>query len=108
MHYIVIVIVYHEKTIMVSYAKEIDLQFLLIGRILNTIWVTSSLRSIRAVWRKYEAFYLHFDKYNLDSSRKSKEKATFKGLKHKITSSDFVINLGLLYGALTELSNFSL
>jgi len=66
------------------------------------------LRSVKAVWRNYEALYLHFDKCSLDSSRTSKEKATFKGLKQKITSTDFVLNLGLLYDALTELSDLSL
>lgn len=91
-----------------SCSKELDLQFLSIGRILNTRWVASSLRSVKAVWRNYEALYLHFNKCSLDSSRTSKEKATFKGLKHKITSTDFVLNLGLLYDALTELSDLSL
>lgn len=75
-----------------SCAKELDLQFLSIGRILNTRWVVLSLRSVKAVWRNYEALYLHFDKCSLDSSRTSKEKATFKGLKQKITLTDFVLN----------------
>lgn len=59
-------------------AKELDLQFLSIDRLLNTGWVASSLRSIKAVWRIYEAFYLHFDECSLDTSRTSKEKAIFK------------------------------
>lgn len=66
------------------------------------------MRSVKAIWRNYEALYLHFDKCSLDDSRSFKEKATFKGLKQKITSAGFVLNLGLLYDALTELSDLSL
>ncbi|XP_050065588.1 E3 SUMO-protein ligase KIAA1586-like [Aphis gossypii] len=74
-------------------AKELDLQFLSIGRILNTRWVASSLRSVNAVWRNYEALCLHFEECSKDNSRTSKEKAIFNGL---------------LFDALTELSDLSL
>lgn len=89
-------------------AKELDLQFLSVGRILSTRWVASSFRSVKAVWRNYEALFKHFQESSLDNSRSSKEKSTFDGLKLKITTTSFVLNIGLLLDALSELSDLSL
>lgn len=44
----------------------------------------------------------------MDNSRTPKEMATFKDLKQKITSTYFVLNLGILYDALIELADLSL
>lgn len=78
-------------------AKELDLQFLSIGRILNTRWVASSLRSVKAVWRNYEALFKHFHESSLDKFRTTKEKSTFNGLIIKITSTDFVYKFGSFF-----------
>ncbi|XP_031349437.1 E3 SUMO-protein ligase KIAA1586-like [Photinus pyralis] len=89
-------------------AANLDVQLYSIGRILDTRWVSSSLRSVKAVWSNYNALYQHFDNASIDMSRQSKERCTYSGLKDRLTETGFVYNLGLLYDALSELSYLSL
>jgi len=49
-------------------------------------------------------FYAH---RSTDSSLDSKVRAQFKGLATKISASAFLLNLGLMYDALQELTNLS-
>ncbi|XP_055497234.1 E3 SUMO-protein ligase KIAA1586-like [Leucoraja erinacea] len=42
-------------------AQEMGSQVLKIGRVLNTRWLASSFRSVKVVWRSYEALNRHFE-----------------------------------------------
>ena len=61
-------------------AQEVGSQVLKIGRVLNTRWVASSFRAVKAVWG---------------------------GLAHGMQSKEFLCDLGLMYDALSELANLS-
>ncbi|XP_030046369.1 E3 SUMO-protein ligase KIAA1586-like [Microcaecilia unicolor] len=89
-------------------ANTLDIQLLKIGRILSTRWVASSFRSVSAVWQDYEALVLHFEEAKKDCTRDSKDRSMYDGLQRKITSVEFVLDLGLMCDALQELSELSL
>lgn len=89
-------------------AKLLDIQLLKIGRILSTRWVASSFRSVSAVWENYDALVEHFEQAKQCPSKDQKEKCTYEGLWRKITSTEFVLDLGLMCDALQELSELSL
>lgn len=61
-----------------------------------------------AVWQDYEALVLHFEKGRSQGERGRKEKSTYEGLHKKITSVEFILDLGLFCDALQELSELSL
>jgi hypothetical protein len=90
------------------------LQFISIGHILNTCLflaykycVASNLRFVKAVWRNYKAFNLHYDECCMDVTRTILERQLFY-VKIKINTNwfDFVIE-SLIY-APTEFSDISL
>lgn len=89
-------------------ANSIDQQLLKIGKIFTIIWVALSLRTIKAVWNNYESLLQHFSNAIIDDQRSSKEKANYVGLKNTLKSIEFVHNLGILFDALTELSELSI
>jgi hypothetical protein len=60
------------------------------------------------VWQDYEALVLHFEKGKSENGQSRKEKCTYKGLHRKITSVEFILDLGLICDALQELSEVSL
>ncbi|KAJ8405555.1 hypothetical protein AAFF_G00315350 [Aldrovandia affinis] len=88
-------------------AQEMGSQVLKIGRVLSTRWVTSSFRSVKAVWRSYEALNRHFENAAGDQRRNSKERQTYRGLAHRMQSKEFLCDLGLMFDALSELANLS-
>lgn len=88
-------------------AQEVGSQVLKIGRVLNTRWVASSFRSVKAVWRSYEALNRHFENAAGDQTRNGKERQTYRGLARRMQSKEFLCDLGLMYDALSELSNLS-
>ena len=88
-------------------AQEVGSQVLSIGRVLSTRWVASSFRSVKAVWRSYEALNKHFEKAAADQTRNSKERQTYRGLAHRLQSQEFLCDLGLMHDVLSELSNLS-
>ena len=51
-----------------------------IGRMLDTRWVASSFRTVKAVWSSYKSLYKHFDNASQDPERSSTERATFNGM----------------------------
>jgi len=69
--------------------------------------VASSFRSVKAVWRLYEAPNRHFENAAGDQTRNGKERQTYRGLAHPMQSKEFLCDLGLLYDALSELANLS-
>jgi len=89
-------------------ANSIDQQLLKIGKIFTIRWVASSLRTIKAVWNNFESLFQHFSNAIMDDQRSSKEKAKYVGLKNTLKSIEFVHNLGILFDALTELSDLSI
>uniref|UniRef100_A0A3P8S0K5 HAT C-terminal dimerisation domain-containing protein n=1 Tax=Amphiprion percula TaxID=161767 RepID=A0A3P8S0K5_AMPPE len=68
----------------------------LLGRVLSVRWVASSERTVKAVWENFQALHIHFTK-----------RAKYKGLNDILTSVSFVVNLGVMFDALTELSDLS-
>lgn len=88
--------------------EALHIQCLSIGRMLGTRWVASSLRTVRAVWNGYSAIVRHVEQAACDSSRDSKERSQYAGLARKLTTVQFVHNLGIMYDALTELADVSL
>ena len=91
-----------------SCASELDVQLLRIGKVLDTRWVASSVRTVKAVWESYLALYQHFKNASADNQRDSRERATYSGLAEKLSSEAFVNNLAIMYDALQELSELSL
>ncbi|KAJ4946434.1 hypothetical protein JOQ06_024101 [Pogonophryne albipinna] len=88
-------------------AQAVGQRLLVIGRVLSIRWVASSERSVRAVWENYRVLHDHFTNAANDTSRDSRDRAKYKGLDDVLTSATFVSNLGLMYDALTELSDLS-
>lgn len=89
-------------------ANSIDQQLLKISKIFTIKWVASSLWTVKAVWNNFESLFQHFSNASMVDQRSSKEKAKFVGLKYTLKSIEFVHNLGILFDALTELSDLSI
>ena len=89
-------------------AQLLGAELLKIGRILSTEWVSSSWRTVWAVWNNFESLVHHFEEAMHDSTRDKNDKCTYDGLKRKITSTEFLLDLGLMCDALQELSELSL
>uniref|UniRef100_A0A3P9DT09 HAT C-terminal dimerisation domain-containing protein n=1 Tax=Maylandia zebra TaxID=106582 RepID=A0A3P9DT09_9CICH len=77
-------------------AHNVGQRLLVIGRVLSVRWVASSERTVKAVWENYQALQVHFT-----------SRAKYKGLNDVLTTVSFVVNLGIMYDALTELSDLS-
>lgn len=89
-------------------AAELNTQLLRIGRILDVRWVSSSLRSVRAVWTAHRALFVYLDAGAEDGTREATQRATMRGLANRLSSKQFVLDLGLMHDALEELSSLSL
>lgn len=77
-------------------AKELEVQLLSIGRLLDTRLVASSTRTLKAVWQSYPALYAHFVSASQDTSRDTKERSCYRSLVSKLTSTEFVLNMGTM------------
>lgn len=88
-------------------AGELGVQLLKIGKILDVRWVASSFRTVRAVWVNYCALHAHFTSASSDQKLDSKERAQYKGMADKLSSTAFLLNLALMFDALEELSELS-
>ncbi|XP_050507956.1 E3 SUMO-protein ligase KIAA1586-like [Diabrotica virgifera virgifera] len=88
-------------------ADELGVQLLKIGRVLNTRWVASSFRTVSAVWENYEVLANHFAAAKVDQTRDPLERSKYEGLHRKLTSTCFILDLGLMCDALQELSDVS-
>jgi len=89
-------------------AQDLEIQLNRIGRIFDVRWVASSSRTVKAVWKSYEALYNHFSGKLTETKIDPKEKAKFAGMKKKLENPFFIQNLGLMYDALEELADLSL
>jgi hypothetical protein len=88
--------------------KLLEIQLLKIGRILSTRWVASSFRSVSAVWENFEASVRDFKEAENDPTRDKKYRCMCQCLQRKITSTEFILDLGLMFDALQELSELNL
>lgn len=70
-------------------------------------WVSSSYRTVKAVWTSYAALNSHFSAAANDTGRDSRERAKYSGLLKTMSSKSFLLNLGLMCDALSELKNLS-
>lgn len=75
---------------------------------LDTRWVASSARSVRAIWNNNKPLYIHFETAANDDKRTSTDRAQYKGLIKILTSKSFILNMGLVLDALIELESLSL
>lgn len=89
-------------------ARMLEIQLLKIGRVLSTRWVASSFRSVSAVWENFSALVRHFKEAENDPTRDKKDRCMYEGMHKKITSIEFILDLGLMCDALQELSELSL
>jgi len=88
-------------------ASELGVQLLKIGKFLDVRWVASSFRTVKAVWQNYSALHAHFLSASSDNKLNSKERAQYKGMADKLSSTAFLLNLALMFDALEELSELS-
>jgi len=92
----------------ISENSRIAAAFNYIGRVLNVPWVASSLRTVKAVCIQYAALHHHFARASADSARYTKVKSMYRRLKTRLTSTEFVMNMGFIYDALTAFAQVSL
>lgn len=88
-------------------AVELECQLSKVGRVLDTRWAASSLRSLQAVWRSFATLAAHFERSSTCGTKTSKERSKFKGLHKVLTSVKFVQNIAIMLDALTEVSQLS-
>ncbi|XP_069481527.1 E3 SUMO-protein ligase KIAA1586-like [Ambystoma mexicanum] len=91
-----------------TFADQLAVIFRAIGRVLDTRWVASSCRTVKAVWDLCPALAVHFQSAAVDPNRGGPERAKYRGLLERLTAVEFVKNLGLMRDALCELSELSL
>jgi hypothetical protein len=91
-----------------SVALQLSIRLNSVGRVLGTLWVSSSAHSVRTIWNNYAALYKNFREASMDQNRTSSERAQYEDLKRKFSDSNFVLNIGLMLDALTELEHLSL
>ncbi|CAI6366553.1 unnamed protein product [Macrosiphum euphorbiae] len=87
--------------------NELDILFLKLGRVLDVCWVASSWRAINAVWKTFPALCNHFCNAVNDSTKDSKTRNKYLGLKKRLASPEFVSDLGLMCDCPQELSMLS-
>lgn len=73
-------------------AQEVDSQDHQIGSVLNSRWVASSFRAVKAVWWSYDALNNHFENVAKGQTR-AKERQTYRGLTRRLQSKEFLSDL---------------
>ena len=89
-------------------SEELNTQCLKIGRILDVRWVSSSYRTVVAVYKSHEALCKHFQRCSVDETRHSRERQKFLGLFKRLCSIGFLSDLAVMHDTLHELSMLSL
>lgn len=87
--------------------NDLDTLFLKVGRVLDVRWVASSLRAVKVVWTMYEALCNHFSNASSDPNRDCKTRSKYSGLRKRLASPEFLLDLGLMCDCLNELSVLS-
>jgi len=88
-------------------ASDLDVRLLSIGRLLDTRWVASSVRTLKAVFQSYLALYPRLMSASQDGTRDSKERSCHYDLVSKLTSNEFLLNIAPMLDALQELAELS-
>lgn len=88
-------------------ASDLNVELLKIGKILDVRWVSSSFRTVKAVFLSYSALFEHFSRASVDYAFDSKERAQYSGLASKLQNTVFLTNLALMHDALEELADLS-
>ncbi|KAJ4943641.1 hypothetical protein JOQ06_006139 [Pogonophryne albipinna] len=89
-------------------AAELNMQLLKIGQIFTIRWVSSSFRTVKAVWNNYPALASHFKVASEDPSRNDTERKKFLGLHKQLSNAGFVADLACMKDMLRELQALSL
>ncbi|XP_078511111.1 E3 SUMO-protein ligase KIAA1586-like [Lissotriton helveticus] len=89
-------------------AEALHIQLSKIGKVIDTNWVSSSCRTVEAVWNAYPSLYKHFITAAGDTSRDSTTRNMYTALSRELSSVQFIANLGIIYDALQALSELSL
>lgn len=87
--------------------NDLDTMFLKVGRVLDVRWVASSSRAAKVVWKMYEGLCNHFSNASSDPNKDSKTRAKYSGLRKRLASPEFLLDLGLMCDCLNELSVLS-
>jgi len=87
--------------------RELEVQFLQNGRVLDMWCVSSRLRTVRAVWTCYGVLHAMLSAAADDLHRDSKTRIKMKGLAKHLASVQFVSDIGLMYDVLQKLSSLS-
>lgn len=69
--------------------------------------MSSSLRTVKAIWKSFAALHYHFKSSCDDKSNDKNTIAVFIGLKKRLESPEFILDLCLMYDVLQELSMLS-
>lgn len=88
-------------------AALLESQILSIGHVFDIRWVSSSERTLKAVWTNYPALYAHFLSASTDPERDHTTRQKYSGLNKRLTAVGFVNNVGVMLDALTELGDLS-
>lgn len=88
-------------------ASALEQEIQKIGKTLGTRWVASSFRAVSSVWYGYSSIYNHFEKAKVDKDRTSTDRAMYSGLSKNFSSSQFLLNLAIMYDVLAELAMLS-
>ncbi|XP_029444218.1 E3 SUMO-protein ligase KIAA1586 homolog [Rhinatrema bivittatum] len=91
-----------------SWAEGLASIILALDHILDIKWSASSNRAVKAIWGLYPALHAHFSVAAADPSRDKMEKCKYRALLERLTAVEFVIILGLMRDALSELTDLSL
>ena len=89
-------------------AAQLQKEVLKIGRIFDVRWLSSSYRSINALWKSLPTLCKFFEDKSLDMSVASKDRAKASGMYKKMHTWQFSFDLALLRDALEILKNLSL
>lgn len=89
-------------------AQDLHVHLLKVCRTFDIRWVSSSFRSIHAIWTSYQALVNHFKLCSEDTTRNARERAKCAGLHGKLTQWFFVSELAIVHDALDVLRSLSL
>ena len=78
-----------------------------IGKILDTRWVASIYRTVKAVWNFCPALSKHFQEASNDRNRDIKERKKYNGLLTKLNGKAFVSDLAIMHDALLAIKDLS-
>ena len=96
------------QTQLKSAAAELHLQLLKIVRTFDIRWVSSSYRSVHAIWQSYPALVQHFEYCSTGTTRNTRERAKCSGMSKKLRTWRFVAELVTIHDALDVLRSLSL